>query len=61
MVPLILAVLAGTSGYAGLLAWRSDDGASTTGATTNLLSLGFARISTAWLAIAGSAKRILQR
>jgi hypothetical protein len=30
-------------------------------ATTNLLSLGFAAISTAGLAIAGSAKRILQR
>jgi len=28
MVPLILAVLAGASGYAGLLAWRADDGAS---------------------------------
>jgi hypothetical protein len=28
MVPLILAVLAGASGYAGLLAWRFDDGAS---------------------------------
>jgi hypothetical protein len=28
MVPLILAVLAGVSGYAGLLAWRADDGAS---------------------------------
>jgi hypothetical protein len=30
MVPLILAVLAGASGYAGLLAWRTDDGASPT-------------------------------
>lgn len=28
MVPLILAVLAGASGYAGVLAWRSDAGAS---------------------------------
>jgi hypothetical protein len=28
MVPLILAVLAGASGYAGVLAWRFDDGAS---------------------------------
>src|SRR5690242_10457084 len=28
MVPLILAVLAGTSGYAGLLAWRLDEGVS---------------------------------
>jgi hypothetical protein len=28
MVPLILAVLAGTSLYAGVLAWRFDDGAS---------------------------------
>jgi hypothetical protein len=27
VVPLILAVLAATSAYAGLLAWRSDDGA----------------------------------
>jgi MotA/TolQ/ExbB proton channel family protein len=26
VVPLILAVLAGTSGYAGLLAWRTDEG-----------------------------------
>jgi hypothetical protein len=36
MVPLILAVLAGSSGYAGLLAWRSDDGASTTGGLRHL-------------------------
>jgi hypothetical protein len=36
MVPLILAVLAGTSGYAGLLAWRSDDGVSTTGGLRHL-------------------------
>jgi hypothetical protein len=36
MVPLILAVLAGSSGYAGLLAWRSDDGASTTGGLRQL-------------------------
>lgn len=28
MVPLIIAVLAGTSAYAGLLAWRADDGIS---------------------------------
>src|SRR5262249_28079767 len=28
MVPLILAVLAGASGYAGVLAWRADDGGS---------------------------------
>ena len=28
MVPLILAVLAGSSGYAGLLAWRTDEGIS---------------------------------
>lgn len=36
MVPLILAVLAGTSGYAGLLAWRSDDGASPSGGLRHL-------------------------
>ena len=36
MVPLILLVLAGSSGYAGLLAWRSDDGASTTGGLRHL-------------------------
>jgi hypothetical protein len=36
MVPLILAVLAGSSGYAGLLAWRSDDGASTIGGLRHL-------------------------
>jgi MotA/TolQ/ExbB proton channel family protein len=28
MVPLILVVLAGASGYAGVLAWRFDEGAS---------------------------------
>ena len=28
VVPLILAVLASTSGYAGLLAWRADEGGS---------------------------------
>jgi MotA/TolQ/ExbB proton channel family protein len=36
MVPLILAVLAGSSGYAGLLAWRTDDGVSTTGGLRHL-------------------------
>jgi hypothetical protein len=36
MVPLILAVLAGASGYAGLLAWRSDDGASHGGGLRHL-------------------------
>lgn len=36
MVPLILAVLAGASGYAGLLAWRSDDGASPKGGLRHL-------------------------
>jgi hypothetical protein len=36
MVPLILAVLAGSSGYAGLLAWRSDDGASPNGGLRHL-------------------------
>jgi MotA/TolQ/ExbB proton channel family protein len=36
MVPLILVVLAGSSGYAGLLAWRSDDGASATGGLRHL-------------------------
>jgi MotA/TolQ/ExbB proton channel family len=36
MVPLILVVLAGSSGYAGLLAWRSDDGASTAGGLRHL-------------------------
>jgi MotA/TolQ/ExbB proton channel family len=36
MVPLILAVLAGASGYAGLLAWRADDGASPSGGLRHL-------------------------
>jgi MotA/TolQ/ExbB proton channel family len=36
MVPLILVVLAGASGYAGLLAWRSDDGASPSGGLRHL-------------------------
>jgi hypothetical protein len=36
MVPLILAVLAGASGYAGLLAWRTDDGASPSGGLRHL-------------------------
>jgi MotA/TolQ/ExbB proton channel family len=36
MVPLILAVLAGTSGYAGLLAWRTDDGVSPNGGLRHL-------------------------
>jgi MotA/TolQ/ExbB proton channel family len=36
MVPLILAVLAGASGYAGVLAWRSDDGASPGGGLRHL-------------------------
>ena len=36
MVPLILAVLAGASGYAGLLAWRTDDGASPNGGLRHL-------------------------
>jgi hypothetical protein len=36
MVPLILAVLAGASGYAGLLAWRSDDGDSPAGGLRHL-------------------------
>jgi len=36
MVPLILAVLAGTSGYAGLLAWRTDDGDSPSGGLRHL-------------------------
>ena len=36
MVPLILAVLAGASGYAGLLAWRTDDGASSNGGLRHL-------------------------
>ncbi|MDX6407037.1 MAG: hypothetical protein QOE13_108 [Gaiellaceae bacterium] len=36
MVPLILAVLAGASGYAGLLAWRADDSASPAGGLRHL-------------------------
>jgi hypothetical protein len=36
MVPLIMAVLAGASGYAGLLAWRTDDGASPGGGLRHL-------------------------
>jgi hypothetical protein len=36
MVPLILAVLAGSSGYAGLLAWRSDEGDSPAGGLRHL-------------------------
>jgi hypothetical protein len=36
MVPLILAVLAGVSGYAGVLAWRVDDGASPSGGLRHL-------------------------
>src|SRR6266550_9113390 len=36
MVPVILAVLAGASGYAGLLAWRTDDGASPAGGLRHL-------------------------
>jgi hypothetical protein len=36
MVPLILAVLAGTSGYAGLLAWRYDEGRSPDGGLRHL-------------------------
>jgi len=36
MVPVILAVLAGASGYAGLLAWRTDEGASVTGGLRHL-------------------------
>ena len=36
MVPLILAVLAGASGYAGLLAWRADEGASPSGGLRHL-------------------------
>jgi biopolymer transport protein ExbB/TolQ len=39
MVPLILAVLVGVSGYAGLLAWRADAGASP---STGLRHLWFA-------------------
>ena len=36
MVPLILAVLAGASTYAGLLAWRADGGASPDGGLRHL-------------------------
>jgi hypothetical protein len=36
MVPLILAVLAGASGYAGLLAWRLDGGSEATGGLRHL-------------------------
>ena len=36
MVPLILIVLAGASGYGGLLAWRFDDGASAEGSPRHL-------------------------
>jgi MotA/TolQ/ExbB proton channel family len=36
MVPLILLVLAAASGYAGLLAWRFDDGASPEGGLRHL-------------------------
>ena len=36
MVPLILIVLAGASGYGGLLAWRFDDGASAEGSLRHL-------------------------
>jgi MotA/TolQ/ExbB proton channel family len=36
MVPLILIVLAGASGYAGLLAWRFDDGGSAEGGLRHL-------------------------
>jgi len=36
MVPVILAVLAGASGYAGLLAWRTDDGSSPLGGLRHL-------------------------
>jgi MotA/TolQ/ExbB proton channel family len=36
MVPLILAVLVGASGYAGLLAWRADEGASASGGLRHL-------------------------
>jgi hypothetical protein len=36
MVPLILAVLAGASAYAGLLAWRTDHGASPSGGLRHL-------------------------
>jgi hypothetical protein len=36
MVPLILVLLAGASGYAGLLAWRADAGASPSGGLRHL-------------------------
>jgi hypothetical protein len=36
VVPLILAVLAVTSGYAGLLAWRADEGQSVVGGLRHL-------------------------
>jgi hypothetical protein len=36
MVPLILAVLAGASAYAGVLAWRTDHGASPSGGLRHL-------------------------
>jgi hypothetical protein len=36
MVPLILAVLAATSGYAGLLAWRADGGLAVDGGLRHL-------------------------
>jgi hypothetical protein len=36
VVPLILAVLAATSGYAGLLAWRADQGQSVVGGLRHL-------------------------
>jgi hypothetical protein len=36
MVPLILVVLAGASGYAGVLAWRSDEGVSPAGGLRHL-------------------------
>jgi hypothetical protein len=36
MVPLILAVLAAASGYAGVLAWRADDGDSPAGGLRHL-------------------------
>jgi MotA/TolQ/ExbB proton channel family len=36
MVPVILAVLAGASGFAGLLAWRADEGDSASGGLRHL-------------------------
>jgi hypothetical protein len=36
MVPLILTVLAASSGYAGLLAWRADEGISPNGGCRHL-------------------------